>query len=366
MSIIVPVILAGGAGKRLWPLSRRDYPKQFYPLLDQNRSLLQQTALRAAEVAPEKHIITITTRDTARLAQSQLNEIHPDLTTHIIAEPEGRNTAAAAVTAALYAREHFKNPILWIQPADHYIADENNLSTYIHLAKSYATRGAIMTLGIRPQEASEEVGYILRAQDPEPNSHLYRVEKFIEKPERELAEILVANPRCYINSGMFVLSADTLIDEMHRYATDILKLAERAVAEGAVDKGIFTPSETIYPTIRAQAVDKAIMEYSEKLMVQPVNFDWADIGSWKRLWKAVPKDRLGNVTNGNVSLHEARNNLVYTHNKRTLCLGVEGLVIVDTGEMLLVARKEDLSSLQEAVEQMPELASPLPSKILND
>lgn len=351
MGTVVPVILAGGSGSRLWPLSRKSHPKQFHPLLVEGASLLEQTALRSLSLADADKVITVTAQETAGLARQQLAKVDKRLCTHIIAEPSARNTAAAVLMAALYALTLDRNAIIWVQPSDHHIPDTASLAHNVRQAVLLADQGHIVTFGVQPQEIAESFGYITAEETPF-TGFAHKVRSFIEKPEREVAAKLLQNPHCYVNSGMFVMSAARLLEEARKFAPLLLTGCTTAYEAGVVTDECFVPSTQAYVCLPSQPIDKAIIEKTSCLVVVPAQFSWADIGSWDRLWQVLDKDDNGNVSSRHTHVKDSSNNLILTGTKRTICLGVDNLVIIDTEDMLLIADRSALGNLEEAQRQV--------------
>lgn len=350
MSTLIPVIMAGGAGRRLWPLSREAHPKQFYPLLDKGQSLLQQTALRAMQLAASDHIITVTSQETLELTRTQLAQLDEALATHVIAEPAAKNTAPAIFTAALYAEKYFEKPLLWVAPSDHHIPDSAPLVENIRRAARVAEGDCVVTLGMKPEIISNHFGYMVAAPELLAEG-AYRVQHFLEKPEVEVAASLAQNPLCFINSGMFVMRSEMVLNEAARYAPELLRHAEHAMLDGKTQDGAFLPAATHYEQMMALPIDKAVMEKSDMLMVIPATFEWADIGSWDGLWQRLDKDAKGNALIGHAEMTDSHSNLIMTGGKRTICLGVENLVIIDTKDTLLIAHKDALGNLKQVMEE---------------
>ncbi|MEZ0262235.1 MAG: mannose-1-phosphate guanylyltransferase [Alphaproteobacteria bacterium] len=347
--IIVPVILCGGSGSRLWPASREQHPKQFLPLVD-DRSLLQNTmerALRVANAKPE-HLVTVTSANLAGMVREQLSAIDPAAAKHVLCEPSARNTAAAVAYAAVYVRRVFgRGATLWILPADHYIGNEEEMATAFRSAMDASSDGRLATFGIKPTRAETGYGYIRLG--PAEFNGVHRAEGFVEKPDLATAQKYVAEGNYLWNSGMFLFSVDTLILEYIKHAGEML----RQVA-AAMDKAPdFTqPANDLYDAIPSLPFDKAIMEKSSRVAVVPCNPLWSDIGSWESLWELRAKDVDGNAIAGDAVLHGTRDCLIQGGTKLIACAGVEDLVVIDTGDALLVAKRSDSDSLRSLVKML--------------
>ncbi|MGQ0528099.1 MAG: mannose-1-phosphate guanylyltransferase [Alphaproteobacteria bacterium] len=266
---LIPVILCGGSGERLRPLSRPERPKQFLRILS-DHSLLQETALRALRVSTTaaEEIVTVTLAALRSYVLSDYREIAAGLENHIISEAVPRNTAAAIANAALYIQEQFgAEAMMWVMPSDHYIGDEAALARALSQAIRAARRQHLVTFGIKPSRADENYGYV-RAQDSMSGGDAFFADEFVEKPSAYIADQYIRSGGYYWNSGMFVFTAETAIEAFERYAPDLL----RAVAQHD------------YASIQSIAFDRAILEKSENIAVVASDFKWSDVGSWESLW----------------------------------------------------------------------------------
>jgi mannose-1-phosphate guanylyltransferase/mannose-6-phosphate isomerase len=347
--IILPVILCGGSGTRLWPASREMHPKQFLPLVDEH-SLLQNTMLRALRVsgARAQDVITVTGANVADKVREQLSALAPPSAKHVLCEPAARNTAAAVAYAAIYARRMFgRGTTLWILPADHYIGNEEEMSAAFARAMQASADGNLVTFGIKPTRPETGYGYI-RLGNVETNG-VHRVDSFVEKPDLATASRYVQEGNYLWNSGMFLFSVETLLAEYMIHAADIL----RQVAEAMDVAGDFTqPAFDRYAAIPSLPFDTAIMEKSARVAVVPCNPLWSDIGSWESLWELRQKDGDGNVIDGEAVCHGTRDCLIQGGKKLIACAGIEDLVVIDMGDALLVAKRSDGDSMRSLVKTL--------------
>ena len=351
MTTLVPVLLAGGVGTRLWPISREIYPKQLLELTGEG-SLLEQAARRALAAAPAGQVVTVTTESQYFLVRDQLGDIDKDLCAHIVAEPAGRNTAAAVALAAVYAEARFERPVLWVAPADHLIERDDGLADAVACARTAAEAGRIVTFGITPTEADPGFGYITPG-DPLPGLVGVRaVARFVEKPPRAEAEKMLSAGNCLWNSGMFVFEAGAFLAEMERTAPEVLA-AVRHAADAAKDGGPpFRVPAGAYAKVPSLPVDKAVIERSDAVAVIALDVGWSDIGSWDRLWRLSPKDRDGNVIQGDAMVEDTRNTLVRADRRLVACAGVENLVVVETADAVLVTGRDDVQGIKALVERL--------------
>ena len=353
MTTLVPVLLAGGAGTRLWPTRREAYPKQLLNFTGEE-SLLQQAARRALTASPADRVVTVTTETHYFAVLDQLCEVAEGLGRHVIAEPAGRNTAAAIALAALYAERQFDDPVLWVAPADHVIRGVEALSCAVGAAA--AADGRLMTFGIPPGDADTSLGYIRRGGRLDGHDGIFRVEHFVEKPGREEAMRLIAGGDCYWNSGMFVFSAAVLLDEFAALAPNVLEAVRAAVDEAGnpPDAAPFRLAASAYDTVPAIPFDKAVMEKSDRVAVVPLDVGWSDVGSWQRLWEVSDKDADGNVAHGDALFEDSRNSLVRADRRLVACAGVEDIVVVETADAVLVAHGDRVEEVRQLVARLKE------------
>ena len=358
MTTLVPVLLAGGVGSRLWPISREIYPKQLLDLTGEG-SLLQQAAGRALALAPAEAVVTVTTESQYFLVLDQLRDVAGALDRHVVAEPMGRNTAAAVALAALYAAERFDDPVLWIAPADHVIRDGDAIAAAVALARDAAARDRLVTFGITPGDADPGYGYLRRGAAIDGIDGVFGVARFVEKPPRAEAERMLAAGDWLWNSGMFVFRAEALLAELARAAPEIDAAVRAAAVAGARDEGspYRVPAE-VYGRIPSASIDKAVMEKSDRVAVVPVDLGWSDVGSWQRLWEVCDKDADGNVVRGDALLTDTRDTLVRADRRLVACAGLRDLVVVETADAVLVAARDDAAGVKTLVERLKAAGRP--------
>ena len=314
MTAILPVILAGGAGTRLWPVSRETMPKHLADIIG-DESLLQLTARRVMAEAEPDGLITVAARHQDLLVRRQLETIDPALARHRLLEPVGRNTAAAIALAALHAHEKFGgDAVLWVCPSDHLISDQQALSAALKHALPVAAGGDLLTFGIEPTRPETGYGYIAGLPTGEAGAPagvdktpVRRVQRFVEKPDLETAEAMLAEGGYLWNSGMFLFRADRIIEELGAHEPAILKATETAFqASRPEEDGSLCPPLDLYQKIPSMPIDKAVMERAERIAVVPCDPGWTDLGSWHAIWEIAAKDGDGNATRGDVLLHDSR------------------------------------------------------------
>jgi mannose-1-phosphate guanylyltransferase/mannose-6-phosphate isomerase len=351
-AILVPTILAGGSGTRLWPVSRAAFPKHLVELFGEE-SLLQTTARRALGTAPADHVVTVAAAGQAVLVRRQYRAIDPRLQEHLLLEPSARNTAAAVALAALHAEDAFgPASVLWVCPSDHLMVDRDALYGALREAVAAAAAGWLVTFGITPSRPETGFGWI------EPGGRLpglggaCQVRRFVEKPSLEVAESLLASGGSLWNSGMFVFRADRMLEELERWAPDILAATRAACPTDAVAAPTEGLDAEAYGRIRAQPIDKAVMERSARVAVVPADPKWSDVGSWHAIWELMDKDEQGNARQGDTVAVAARDNLVRSEKRLVALAGVSGLAVVETSDALLVVDRRDGEAVRGVVDAL--------------
>ncbi len=350
MTLIVPVILAGGAGTRLWPVSRETMPKHLARLIGE-QTLLQLTANRLLAHAPASRLVTVASKAQDLLIRRQLAEIDPDLTHHRLLEPTGRNTAAAIALAALHVREKFgPDAVLWVCPSDHLIRNQAILDQAVRDALPVAADGDLLTFGISPTRPETGYGYIKAGMPTGAQSTVLQVDRFVEKPDLATAKAMLASGGYYWNSGMFLFRADRILEELSAHEPGILEATQQAF-DGAIeggDGGIET-SLSLYGKIPAAPIDKAVMERAKRIAVVPCDPDWTDLGSWHSIWEQSEQDEHGNATYGDVLLNDVENCLVHTSHRLVACAGIKDLAIIETDDALLVTDRQRSEPVKQVV-----------------
>ncbi len=350
---LIPVILCGGTGSRLWPLSRAKFPKQYLSLISQsNKSLLQQTVERLETLENRENPIFICNEDHRFIVAEQIREINVK-PKEIVLEPFARNTAPALAIAALKAIEDGSDPILLVLAADHVIKNNQQFLKTITAAKEYAEKGKLVAFGIVPSSPETGYGYI-EAREPLEKNSLREIPilKFIEKPNLERAKQLICDSRYTWNSGMFLFKASILLQEIEKYEPSILKSCKKALKDNILDLDFQRLDKVAFDNCPNLSIDVAVMERTKKGVVLPLNVDWSDIGSWKSLWEISKKNNDGNVLLGKVKTKDSHDCYIRSENKLVVGLGLENLLIVDTRDALLVAEKSHDQDVKNIVKQL--------------
>ncbi len=357
--MIIPVILSGGSGTRLWPLSRKLYPKQLLALTG-NQTLLQQTVSRLHGIENVGGPIIICNEEHRFLVAEQLRAINVKPAA-IILEPVGRNTApaiAVAAEAAIAARKGRKNmDTLFVLPADHFIANTEAFKKAVVSGASWAQQGKMVTFGIVPNTPETGYGYIKRGQklqDKVKRAKLdtFTVEKFVEKPELETAQKYLQSGKYYWNSGMFLFQADRYLEELGEYAPKIHEQCRKAYQNITSDLDFSRLDKEAFIACPSDSVDYAVMEQTRNAVIIPIDPGWNDIGAWSSLWDVGDKDNQGNVLIGDVFMHDTHNSYMYAGNRLLATVGLNNMVIVETADAVLVAPKERVQEVKEIVNRL--------------
>lgn len=358
-STIHPVILSGGSGTRLWPMSREAYPKQLLALVS-DRSLLQDTAARVSDAKAFAPPLIVCNGEHRFIIAEQLRAL--DITpSRIVLEPAGRNTAPAVAVAALMVAEDDPDGLLLVLPSDHSIANTPAFLDTVNKAAAAARNGALATFGIKPSGPHTGYGYINRGAALDGCDGAYRVERFVEKPKLAEAEDYVADGGYFWNSGMFLFSARAFLDELGKLEPDMLAGCRSAVEGAGADLDFTRLAVEPFEALTGQSIDYAVMERTGHAAVVPADIGWSDVGSWDSLWEVGARDAAGNVTQGDVRLHDVANSYIRGEGQLVAALGVEDLVIVATPDVVLVLprdRAQDVRAIVDALkaEDRPEPA----------
>jgi mannose-1-phosphate guanylyltransferase/mannose-6-phosphate isomerase len=352
---VTPVILSGGAGTRLWPVSRRAHPKPFMKLVD-GESLAEKTFLRAVAVAGSSPVLTVTSRDYYFYTRDLYEQLVGEDQKHpFMLEPVGRNTAPAIALAALYLQETTGDETnLLVLPADHLVADEVSFQTAVKEAASLADRGYLVTFGVHPTQAETGYGYIRKGRRI-PDSAGFEVSAFVEKPDLVTAEEYLASGNYDWNSGMFCFQAGTYLEALKKFAPDVYGAVtdcwnglDRSRQPLEIPLDLFEKCPSI-------SVDYAVMEKAENSAMVEGKFDWNDIGSWKAISELYESDAAGNRIRGKAILVESRNCFVQGEKRMVAAVGVQNLIIVDTGDAVLVADLDRVQDVKQVVSQLTDL-----------
>lgn len=341
---IIPVIMSGGSGTRLWPASRESLPKQFIGLLGE-RSTFQTAMQRVSSPDVFDKPIVIAGNDVRFIVAEQLAEI--GLAAEIVLEPMRRDSAAAVAVAACCAAQRHPQALALVIAADHVIEDREAFVTACRAAGQAAAEGYIMTLGIVPRYAATAFGYI-RPGDPISGTDAFRVDSFVEKPDAETATRYIDQGFLW-NSGNFLFRADVMMEQLERFEPSILAAARTAVERATTDIDFVRLNEDAFKLAPKKSIDYAVMEPTDRAGVLPVTFAWSDIGTWGALWEAAEHDSEGNAVRGQVELIEARNSLIHSDDILTTVVGVDNVVVVSTPDAVLVTSRERSEMVKDLV-----------------
>jgi len=353
---LIPVILSGGVGSRLWPVSREAHPKPFMTLPD-GQNLIQKTFLRAAELNGVVEILTVTNRELLFKTEDEYRTINKhNLSQGYILEPFGRNTAAAVAAAALQLlQSHGPQAHMLVLAADHLIQNEAAFSEAVSKAVQLAGEGWLVTFGIKPQYPETGFGYIEAAAGGVLEGGL-RVERFVEKPDAKTAEAYVAAGNYFWNAGMFCFQVGTVIEQFRAYAPDVLEAVERTLeaSRRSTSKGYscLALDAECFASVPDISIDYALMERSSKVATIPCDIGWSDIGSWNAVSELTPPDEHGNRFEGEVMAYGASNNYVSTEDRLAALVGVQDLLVVDTPDALLIAHKDHAQDVKHIVKRL--------------
>ena len=352
-NLLLPIVLCGGSGKRLWPLSRKSFPKQYLSIHNNsNFSFLQKTLIRVKKLDHSIDPMIVCNEEHRFITAEQLREINikPNA---ILLEPCIRNTAPAIAIAALHSISNGSDPILLILPSDHQILIEKSFLKSIKYAARYAKEGNIITFGVKPTFPSTGYGYI-KSNDAVNEKDFYpsKVEEFIEKPNKFLAKKLFNDNHFTWNSGIFMSKASTIIQELKKYSPKIMNYCEQAINNKTKDLDFLRIEKESFENCPNISFDKAVMEKTYLGLVQPLNAEWSDIGSWKSLWENSSKDNDKNVLIGDALQISSKDSLISSNSRLTIALGIEDLIIVETSDAVLVANKNRTEEIKDLVDTL--------------
>ncbi len=346
--MILPVILSGGAGTRLWPLSRELYPKQLLPLASDN-TMLQETILRLNGVAQLENPLLICNEAHRFMVAEQIRQLGKEASS-IILEPCGRNTAPAVAIAALYGETQGDDPVLLVLPADHLIQDIAEFQQVVQLGAAQAEQGMLVTFGIVATQPETGYGYIRADQCGE--GPAYPVAEFVEKPDLVTAEKYLESGDYYWNSGMFMFRASRYLEELERYQPEMLVACRNAFTSMTTDLDFQRLDEDIFAACPADSIDYAVMERTDRAVVIPLDAGWNDIGAWSALWDVHPHNDTGNVVIGDVLIEGADNCYLHASHRLVAAVGIADLVVVETADAVLVAKRDQVQNVKGIVEQL--------------
>ena len=348
LSNIIPVILSGGSGTRLWPLSRKQYPKQYLPLVGDN-TMLQETILRLNGLDNLADPIIICNADHRFLVAEQCQQIDINNPT-ILLEPVGRNTAPAIAAAALQSLQDSEDKLLLVLSADHVIQDIDAFHQAINIATKQAQEGKLVTFGIVPTDANTVYGYIKSSKERINGS--YKVEEFIEKPDLITAKSYLDQGNYLWNSGMFMFQAITLVKELNAYSPDIVVSVNDAVNNAVQDLDFIRLDSQAFKSSPSDSIDYALMEKSDNVVVVPLDAQWSDIGSWSALYDIGIKDGSGNVIKGDVIAQDTTNTYINANHHMVATIGVDNLIVVDTPDATFIAKQDRAQEVKSIIETL--------------
>ena len=347
--MLIPLILSGGSGTRLWPISRRNLPKQFLSLAG-SETLFQQTLRRAMSLPDVATPVVVASDDQRFLAAEQLHELGIAKAS-ILLEPVARNTAPAIAVGALESLTRDPDALLLVLPADHLIGDAGTFAAAVAQARPLANEGWLVTFGIRPDRPETGFGYILRSDTLADG--VFRVAQFVEKPALETAREYVDSGLYDWNSGMFLFKASRYLEELGEHAPAMLAAARTAYEKANTDLDFVRLEAEAFGAATSDSIDYAVMEKTARAAVVPVSCDWSDIGSWDALWAAATKDADGNHLEGDVIALDTRGSLVRSHDRHLVAtIGLDDVVVVTTPDATLVARRDASQDVKKVVEEL--------------
>lgn len=358
MDALIPVILSGGSGTRLWPLSREKFPKQLLSLINKD-SLLQATVCRldGFEDIKVKPPIIVCNEEYRFVIAEQLRVMQRKST--ILLEPVGRNTAPALTLAALAAMHKGDDPILLMMPSDHVIIDTDSFQTIVLKGMAQATNGNIVTFGITPDTPETGYGYIQFGELTGSDEATYHIARFVEKPDRSTAQTYLDAGTYLWNSGLFMMRASVWLSAIGKCRTDILTACKTAWDHGSEDGDFLRVNKDAFEQCPADSIDYAVMERlissNNELpagIVIPLSAGWSDVGAWDSLWEVLPKDDAGNVSKGDVILNACENILAISESRLVACVGIENMVVVETPDAILVVHKDKTQDVKLIVDKL--------------
>ena len=344
--MIVPVILSGGSGKRLWPLSRTLFPKQFINLISETTPF-QDTILRLPEDISDP--LVICNEEHRFLVAEQLRQIKAN-NNGIILEPIGKNTAPAIALAALNLSNSNQDPMLLVLSTDLQISNIKLFHKSIKTAKTLVEQGKMVALGVRPTKPETGYGYI--EFDNSHKAEYYDIKSFNEKPSLEIAKNYFDSGNYYWNSGIFMFKASVYLNELEKFEPEILSACKKSYKNSYKDLDFVRLDNKNFCKCPEKSIDYAVMEKTKEAVVVPLESNWSDIGSWEMLWEMKQKDSNNNVSKGDVTLYEVKNSYIHSSNRLVAAIGVSNLVIIDTQDALLVSDKKDTQSIKNIVKKL--------------
>jgi mannose-1-phosphate guanylyltransferase/mannose-6-phosphate isomerase len=348
--MLIPVILAGGVGSRLWPVSRSMLPKQFIDLPNMQGSLFQNTLSRFEGVPDVENPIVVCNNDHRFLVAEQLRQLGKEHC-KLLLEPVGRNTAPAVALAALCALQDNADPLLLVLPADHVIKDQAAFQQVIDQALQSARQEKLVTFGIVPSAPETGYGYIERGAELA-DGNGYCAEQFVEKPDQKTAQAYLDSGNYFWNSGMFLFSASTYLQELKRHAPDIFESCHQAYASLESSEDFQRIPEPIFANCRSDSIDYAVMEKTAAAVVVPLEAGWNDLGAWDAMWEVQAKDEQGNAISGDVLTEDVQDSYIQSQSRLVAVAGIRDVVVVETADAVLVTQRSQAQSVKHLVKQL--------------
>lgn len=346
---VIPVILSGGSGTRLWPLSRKAYPKQFLAVTGAKYTMLQETALRVKRWAAP---IVVANEDHRFIVAEQLQQVDKRKIT-ILLEPVGKNTAPAIALAAFAALQRHRDAILAVLPADHLIEDKKSFQAALKLAVNAAENDQLVTFGVVPTHAETGYGYIKAISNKKNKQETaYPIQKFVEKPDLVTAKRYLKSGHYYWNSGMFVFKASVYLAELAKHHKSMLQICQQAFAKAQQDLDFIRIDKTEFAKSPEDSIDYAVMEKTSDGVMVPLQAGWSDVGSWSSVWDVMKKNKDQNAIVGDVIARDCHNSLFVADDHLITAIGVDDLVVVDTSDALLIAKKDRVQDVKKIVDMI--------------
>ena len=350
---LIPIILCGGSGTRLWPISRQSFPKQYLPLgLKQERSLLQNTFDRIKNIKNIGNPILVCNEEHRFIAAEQMREINVKPNT-ILLEPFGRNTAPAIALSALIALETSENPTLLVLSADHEIKNKERFIEILNQGIIEAKKDKLITFGVVPTHAETGYGYI-KAEKPFKSNEIiaHKINEFIEKPNLETAKKLILDKRYTWNSGIFIFKAENILNEIKVYSPELIDICKRSLINRSYDLDFQRLNKKDFEKFPNLSIDIAVMEKTKKGSIIPLDVGWSDIGSWESLWNTSEKNKQKNVIKGKVIYEDCKDCLLKSDHRLIVGIGLKNLVVVETNDAILISNKDDSQKVKEIVNKL--------------
>jgi len=346
---LYPVILSGGSGSRLWPMSREHYPKPLLPLVS-DRTLLQETAGRLDEIEGLGDAVYVCNEEHRFLVAEQVAQLGKSPAT-IILEPQGRNTAPALTLAALYLAARDQDAMMVVMPADHVMIQPRQFVDAVRQVIPHAETGSLVTFGVVPDVPETGYGYIRRGETIEGGA-AFRVANFVEKPDLQTAEQYVSDGDYYWNSGIFMMRADSWLNEIEKFRPDIKSACASAMNQGKQDCDFFRVARNVFLACPEDSIDYAVMEKTDRAVVVPISAGWSDVGAWSALWNVCEHDADGNVIQGDVLAEDTHNAFILAQHRCLATVGLDNIIVIETPDAVLVAHKDKAQDVKKIVSRL--------------